>query len=196
MIIIAGVLQSSLAASSICKNDTGWIVQLPFPCSSKEADLSLCFTMLLSHPTPFPYPSVLPSVTWYLWELRWPSCRQSFQRGCWKAKSLEIALSRQGTVILATLCFQDGWGKGHQDYFSVTKILLKQFLRVGVWFWVFWCCCAIPVLSVFHVQLFHRRFISAAVQCQRLYFLVKYIRCFNDDKDELSKVKGLLSQTG
>lgn len=36
----------------------------------------------------------------------------------------------------------------------------------------------------------------ATAQCQRLYFLVKYIRCINDDKDELSKVKGLLSQTG
>lgn len=44
----------------------------------------------------------------------------------------DCAVKAEHSNLSNTSCFQDGWGKGCQDYFSVTKILLKQFLRVGV----------------------------------------------------------------
>lgn len=49
------------------------------------------------------------------------------------------AVKAEHSNLSNTSGFQDGWGKGHQDYFSVTKILLKQLLRVGCWvfFWDF-----------------------------------------------------------
>lgn len=113
-------------------------MRLPFPCSSKEADLSLCSAMLRSHPTPFPYPSILLPVTWYLWELRWPSMQTKLSKGVLKSKVPGDCTVKAGHSNLSnTSCFQNSWGKGHQDYFSVTQILLKQLLRVGVWFWGF-----------------------------------------------------------
>jgi len=49
----------------------------------------------------------------------------------------DCSVKAEHSNLSNTSCFQDGGGKEHQDYFFVTEILLKQFLRVGVWFWVF-----------------------------------------------------------
>lgn len=38
----------------------------------------------------------------------------------------DCAVKAELSNLSNTSCFQDGWGKGHQDYSSVTKILLKQ----------------------------------------------------------------------
>lgn len=48
----------------------------------------------------------------------------------------DCAVKGERSNLSNTSCFQDGGGKGHQDYFSVTKILLKLFGRVGVCFWL------------------------------------------------------------
>lgn len=37
----------------------------------------------------------------------------------------DCAVKAELSNLSNTSCFQDGWGKGHQDY-SLTKILLKQ----------------------------------------------------------------------
>lgn len=108
----------------------------------------------------------------------------------------DCAVKAEHSNLSNTSCFQGGWGQGNQDYFSITKILLKQLLRAGFLFGVFGCCYASSVFSLFHVQFFNTCSIVATAWCQRLGFLAKYIRRINDDKDELSKVKGLLSQTG
>lgn len=44
----------------------------------------------------------------------------------------EPAVKAEHSNLSNTSCSQDGWGEGHQDYFSVTKILLKLLLRMGL----------------------------------------------------------------
>lgn len=43
----------------------------------------------------------------------------------------DCAVKAEHSNLSNTSCFQGGWGQGNQDYFSLTKILLKQLLRAG-----------------------------------------------------------------
>lgn len=73
----------------------------------------------------------------------------------------DCAVKAEHSNLSNTSCFQDDWGQGNQVYFSQSKTLLKQFLRVlvlfrwwffGVFCFFFGCCYASSVSSFFNVQ--------------------------------------------